>query len=179
MDETGQDTKGRFFLVSVIVVEKEREQLRDRLKRIEKETKKKSKWIKTKIKTREAYIQKLIETKILKDKIFFAQFSQSKEYLRLTVYAVAKAILSQAKEEYRATVWVDGLSRKGRKKFAKGLRELKIKLRKVRGIRKEESDVFIRLADAIAGFVRDYLEKDKYAQTLYRKAKRQGIIKEI
>lgn len=46
---------------------------------------------------------------------------------------------------------------------------------KIRGVR-DESDEFIRLADALAGFVWDALEGDSYALPLYRAAIRQGWI---
>jgi len=49
---------------------------------------------------------------------------------------------------------------------------------KVRGI-KEESDALIRLADALAGFVRDYLEGEPYAQELYWFLHAERVIKKL
>ena len=47
--------------------------------------------------------------------------------------------------DYKATVVVDGLKSSEVKRFTKGLRQLNIRVRKVRGIR-DESDALIRLA---------------------------------
>ena len=58
------------------------------------------------------------------------------------------------------------------------LRANRIRTEKVRGIR-DESDEFIRLADAIAGFVRDAREGEMYAQALYKKALQAGIITQL
>jgi hypothetical protein len=75
-------------------------------------------------------------------------------------------------------MWVDGLDKQAARQFEKGLRGLKIKVRKVRGLR-EESDQLMRLADAVAGFIRDVLESQAYAQELYREAISKGVIREV
>ena len=76
---------------------------------------------------------------------------------------------------YQATVFVDGLNRTERHRFSAGLRQLRVSVRKVRGLR-DQSDEFIRLADAIAGFARDVLEGDQIMKPLYKKAERNRII---
>ena len=43
---------------------------------------------------------------------------------------------------------------------------------------KDEQSVFLRLADSIAGFVRDYIEKKPYADKFFKKFKKQEMIKE-
>lgn len=179
VDETGQDTEGRLFLVSVIITEKEQQELRQKLEEIENKTKKRfSKWIKTKKAIKQKYLQKTIETNLFKDKIFFGQHTQTKAYTEVIILTTARAILKQAPKEYEAYIYVDGLSRSGRRRLASGLRRLRIKVRKVRGAR-DQSEIFIRLADAMAGFVRDYLEGEKYAKEFYRKAVERKVIQEI
>lgn len=88
---------------------------------------------------------------------------------------VAKSILSKAKDDYKASVFVDGLDRVEIRKFTAGLRKLHIQTRKVRGLR-DESDALIRLADAFCGFIRDYIEGEDYTKELYSRAKRKGIL---
>jgi hypothetical protein len=44
---------------------------------------------------------------------------------------------------------------------------------------KDEGDVFIRLADALAGFVRDALGRDERLERLYREAVAQRRIREV
>ena len=176
VDETGQDTKGRLFLVSVVIPEKEREFLKAKLETIEKKSKKGvRKWFHTNKERKEVYMKQIIESNLFKDSIFYSKYEESRAYVDLTILTTAKAVLRKAKKPYEATILVDGLGRSERYRFAAGLRRLKIKVRKVRGIR-DQSDAFIRLADAIAGFVRDYLEGDKIMKELYKKAAVKSII---
>lgn len=51
------------------------------------------------------------------------------------------------------------------------------KYRKVRGT-KDEQGVFIRLADAIAGFLRDAIEKQIYTKKFIKEFIRKDIVKE-
>jgi hypothetical protein len=48
---------------------------------------------------------------------------------------------------------------------------------KVRGLR-DESDAFIRLADAMAGFVRDWIEGEADLERLYHEAVVRGVLRE-
>ena len=65
VDESGQDTKGKIFLVSVVITGKERDTLREKLKEIEKlSCKRKKKWSKAKRKQKESYVERIIDSKI-------------------------------------------------------------------------------------------------------------------
>jgi len=138
VDETGQDTKGKLFLVSVIITEPQRDA----------------------------------------NNIFYSKYHNTRAYVDLTILTTAKSLLNKAQEPYEATIFVDGLKRKERHRFAAGLRKLKVKVRKVRGIR-EQSDEFIRLADAIAGFIRDSLDGNQAIKLLYKRAEQNKIIREV
>ncbi len=50
-------------------------------------------------------------------------------------------------DNYKVTVFVDGLNGSELPRFTHGLRDLHIQTRKVRGVRKDENDALIRLAD--------------------------------
>jgi hypothetical protein len=180
VDESGQDTKGQLFLVSVVITDHEYDTFAQELERIEQTSGKDViKWHKTTFTRRLAYIKAVLTRATFAETIFFSHYAQTKEYVDLTVYTTAKAILAKAAQgEYRATVTVDGLSGVEIRRFIKGLRQLNIKVNKVRGAR-DESDPIIRLADAIAGFVRDYIEGKPYAQDLYKQAVANGIITEV
>lgn len=179
VDETGQDTKGELFLVSVIITEKEQEKLRYKLNQIEERSRKKNaKWIKTKKEVKEKYLSEIFNSNLLKNKIFYAQYSHTKTYIDLTILSVAKAILRKADKKYTSNVYIDGLPKSQTRKFGAGLRKLNIKVRKVRGV-KDQSEILIRLADSIVGFVRDHLEKEKYTYSLYSRAIRNKIIQEL
>lgn len=179
VDETGQDTKGKFFLVSVIVAEKDRDKLRDKLKKAEQVSGKKSrKWSKGNRSQRKKYIESIINDKEFINKLFYAKYFDTKEYVDLTILATAKAILNKTNNNYKAVVFVDGLKRAERRCFAAGLRKLKVKIKKVRGLR-DQSDEFIRLADALAGFIRDAIEGDQMMNIIYKTAKKNNIIREL
>lgn len=178
VDETGQDTKGVFFLVSVVLIDHDREVLQKFLEKIEKESGKRAgKWHKTSYARKIAYIEKVFADPIMQGILFFSKY-QSNAYVDLTILTVAKAILYKSEKEYKATIIVDGLKNAEIKKFAAGLRKLRIRMRKVRGAR-DESDPIIRLADAIAGFLRDYRDGAGYAQSLYKQAQKQKIIRSL
>jgi len=112
------------------------------------------KWQKSSFERRVSDLRAVLNHPLFEGKIFFSHYSQTQAYVDLTVYTTAKAINTKARGEYKVTVTVDGLSGVEVRRFAKGLRQLNIQVRKVRGAR-DESDPSIRLADAMAGFIRD------------------------
>jgi hypothetical protein len=82
--------------------------------------------------------------------------------LDLMTLSTARAILQRTEGSFSATVLVDGLSNQTEvRHFTHILRSLRITIRKVRGM-KDESNSLIRLADALAGFVRDFIEGQLY-----------------
>ncbi|MBM4402414.1 MAG: DUF3800 domain-containing protein [Candidatus Cloacimonetes bacterium] len=179
VDETGQDTEGKLFLVSVVLTSSERENVKKDLRKIEKESGKNfRKWTKSTCKQRTRYIKAIILSKNFVGKLFYSKYHDTKAYVDLTIFSTAKAVLVKAKFPYQVTVFVDGLKRSERHRFATGLRKLKVKVSKVRGI-KDESDEFIRLADAIAGFVRDSLENNMAMVSLFKKAVQSKAIEKV
>ena len=179
VDETGQDTEGRLFLVSVVVTEQEQEEFARELERIEAESGKRHiKWHKSSVTRKIAYIKAVLACPVFQRTIYFSHYTNSKAYVDLTVYTTAKAILQRARAEYKATVIVDGLSGAEVRHFASELRKLHIRIRKVRGAR-DEAEPGIRLADAFAGFIRDALEEEEYAQELYQEARKRGFVREV
>lgn len=179
VDESGQDTKGKLFLVSVVITDKDKEILTRGLEKIERESGKGNrKWFNTNKKRRRLYIEQIIESGLFKNKIFYSKYNNTKAYVDLTILTTAKAILSETENLYRATILVDGLVKTERFRFTAGLRKLKIKVYKVRGAN-NKNDSLIRLADAMVGFVRDYIEEDTDIDKLYKKAIARKVVREI
>lgn len=179
VDETGQDTEGKLFLVAVVILINGRENLKSKLRKAEQVSGKGvKKWTRTTRKQHEQYVKQIIFDSEFSNTIFYAQYDNTRSYVDLTILVTAKAILGKAKPPYTTIVFVDGLGRSERRRFAVGLRKLKVNVKKVRGIR-EQSDEFARLADAVAGFVRDNLEGNEEIQKLCQTAKRNNIIKEV
>lgn len=180
VDESGQDTKGLIFVVSVLVIDSERTSLLPRLEAIEKGSGKENlKWRKTRHEFRVAYIEALTELDSLRKSLFVEKFSAGTNYLELTVFATARAILKTVVAPYKVTVFVDGLHGSEVSAFAKALRDLHVQTRKVRGVRKEENDAFIRLVDAICGLVRDAQDGTPWAQEAVERLKTAGFLKEL
>lgn len=170
VDETGQDTKGLFFLVAIVVAGRERDTLRQRLAQIEQTSGKGAqKWIKTRREHRTRYIRAIISVPTLFRCLFYSVYRDTKTYVDLSILSTAKALIAVAHGPYEATILVDGLGRIERHRYAAGLRKLNITVRKVRGV-KDESDEFIRLADAVAGFVRDALESNEAMRQILKSA---------
>lgn len=178
VDETGQDTSGRFFLVAVIVVGANRDEIRSILKEIEYDSGKDQKWSKSKMLQKQIYIRLLIQHD-MPIEFFYSTFHNTKEYLDCVTLTVLRALeVAQAGAPFRITVLVDGMNRKEQHHLGGQFRQARLPVDKVRGLR-DESDEFIRLADAIAGFVRDYLEGQAYAADAFARAVGHGVLREL
>jgi hypothetical protein len=179
VDESGQDTRGRIFLVSVVVTGETREALRTKLKAIERASgKHDKKWTRARLAERAAYMQAVIQSSEFVGHISYAYYQDTRSYVDLMILSTAQALHAQGVERPSATIIVDGLDRPERPRFAAGVRKLGIAVRKVRGAR-DESDELIRLADAVAGFVRDALEGSSAMQALFDQALRHAVIREV
>jgi hypothetical protein len=181
VDESGQDTKGFVFVVSVLILEDEVDNICEELKHLEAESgKKNTKWNKASHEFRKAYVDGISKMKKLKGRIFFEMFSDTKKYIELTSFATAKAILRKSgNENYKVTVFVDGFRKKEIEIFSRGLRDLNIRTRKIRGVKKDENNAFIRLVDTVCGLVRDSNDGDEWAIRATDKLKKEAYICEL
>lgn len=179
VDETGQDTKGELFLVAVVLKDiNGLEVIEKALEEIEIRTgKKQSKWKKISRKIKKKYLEELIQVKELKNAIFYATYQASKEYSKLTSFTIAKAVLAKGNINYTVTVIIDGLNDKERDVVREELKKLKIKYRKIRGMRDEQS-ILLRLSDAMAGFLREVYEGEEYANQFIKRFEKAGIVTE-
>lgn len=179
VDETGQDTEGRFFLVALVVTGEERDELLLFLEDIERSSGKgKVKWNKARPERRMDYLEAVFAHPWMAGKLYFAHYHNTKEYNTLTIRAAARAILTHAHGLYKATIVVDGLNRSEIPAFVRGLRHHRVQVEKVVGPR-DESNELIRLADMVAGFVRDALEGKPEAAALLQKAIARGLVREL
>jgi hypothetical protein len=180
VDESGQDTLSEMFLVSVIIAGAERDVLRKHLQDIELNSgKRDKKWTRSTPLQRESYLRAVFGLPEFRGRLYYSHYQNTKTYLDLTIFSTAKALIHFTHHEpYSAIVTVDGLGRSERHSFAAGLRKLNVSIRKVRGA-KDQSEEFIRLTDALAGFARDGLSKDDKLQKFFQKAKNMEAIREI
>lgn len=180
VDETGQDTQGDLFVASVVITGQDRNQMLELCEKIEQKTGKgRMKWIKTDYARRLAYIHRILQEPAFKGKLNFAVYCNSRDYLPLTVLTIARAIVACEERTYKATVLIDGLSRSQERWIGSELRHLHIQIRKVRGVRKDENDALIRLADALCGFVRAAWEGQSAMKELVKHRKQSGFLREL
>ncbi len=182
VDENGQDTKGRIFIVAVVVLGSERDELLGACEQLEQDTKKgKFKWGKAEHSRRIEYLHRIFAEGRLKGSLRYSVFHQTTDYDMATIVAIAKAVHSgKPKTPYTTLIYVDGLSKTKRHEYSRELRKLGIPTRKVQGVAKDENNALTRLADAIAGFVRDVLDgAEGDLQDLYAEAKRKGALIEV
>lgn len=180
VDETGQDTDGERFWVAMVFTADERERVRQQLHRIERSTdKRKRKWTKTRPPNRHDYISAILNLPQLRGQLYVAHYTGTTDYPNLIVDGIAKATHAQAPpEDYDLIVFIDGLGKNERRRVGAQLRRRGISIEKVRG-RRDESDAFIRVADALAGFARHAYEGKHDLPKLYRSARRRGDLHEL
>ncbi|HBQ51251.1 hypothetical protein A3B42_01785 [Candidatus Daviesbacteria bacterium RIFCSPLOWO2_01_FULL_38_10] len=181
VDENGQDTKGDIFIVSIVVTGKERDELLTLCEKIEEESAKhKDKWGRAKYARRIDYISRVFSNKLFKEKLRYSIYHEQPNYDLATITGIAKAVHFKEPEEYTTLVYVDGLSKNKRQEYGSELRKLGVPTRKVQGVNKDENNALIRLADAVAGFVRDVIDGEKgEIQDLFKKAIKNGSLIEI
>jgi Protein of unknown function (DUF3800) len=157
-DESGQDTKGAFFLVSAVVVNGDQHDgILEWLESIEQRTRKGiAAWRSTEFKRKLDYLDRVLFDARLADAIYYSTYLETTAYRTCTITTVRRALDAryQDRTSYEVNVMVDGLLKNQRNRFAADLRQQGIPVRKVRGTR-DASNALARLADAMAGFTRD------------------------
>lgn len=182
-DENGQDTMGRVFIVGVVVLvdSQHKEVLSSACEAFEVASGKgKAKWGKSRPRKRLDYLRRVLADPRFRGKLRYSVFEHGKDYDLATIMAIAKAIHWSKLHDFTSLVYVDGLSKTKRPEYAQQLRRLGIPTQKVRGVMKDENDALIRLADTLAGFIRDALDKGTGEEhAIYTRARRKGILVEV
>ncbi len=98
-----------------------------------------------------------------------------------TVDTLAKAINCKLDGgHYVVEAWIDGLSKTKRTEYANSLRDKGLRNVHLHRVRNEDSEVLIRLADSLAGLLRDAIEaKYPVAMQLAQRGQREGTIIEV
>ncbi len=176
VDETGQDTEGEFFLVALVLIsDKNLEIVESRLEKIELTTGKKYlKWGKTPFRVRQDYLLCVKQVQELRESLYYSVYAETIDYMSCVSTAISDAVSIKGLENYQVTIVIDGLYKKGIALVKAKLKKCKVRYSKVKGL-KDEQIVFLRLADAIAGFLRDVHEGQGYAQRLYRQLQKEDI----
>lgn len=93
VDETGQDTQGRLFIVVAIIVENDRDKVEVFLEKTEKESDKgKRKWVKSREKEKNTYLNHAFSPVYLKGALFYHLQHNTKAYEAQTVITIEQSI---------------------------------------------------------------------------------------
>lgn len=135
-------------------------------------------WLNLKEKTR--YLQSVLGVGALRQSIFYSIHESSKEYTRLTALSIAGAVLAKVDNgsDYKANIFIDGLKGKEEETVRREVKKLKVRYGRIRGLAHKKS-ALIRLADAMAGFLRDYQEGEDYASRFFDRFKKLGITEQV
>lgn len=174
-DESGQDTKGKMFVVCTVVCLSEKVQEIDEvLAKIEKYSEKIKKWHESNNNCRKKYIDGILHEKLLsKIVIYYSRFTNKLDYLDLISGQIAKSVFDYTDEnKYIAKIFMDKITKREMNNLRKEIKRYHVRYKKVCGLT-EESNSFIRLADACCGLIRDLDNKNPYQSysDLYNKMK--------
>jgi hypothetical protein len=167
------------FVVAVVVVHDDRDVLSDVCQQVETESGKgRTKWAKANYDKRLTYVRAIVNDVRFRGALCFVSFEQVTDYDTATVSAIARAIeRADPNGQQKVAVFVDGLNDKKQREYSALLRQQVESFVNVRGIKRDESSPLIRLADALAGFVRDAQgEHSEGVVVLFERAQRTGAI---
>ncbi len=182
VDETGQDTQGKLFIVVAVVCEKDNILLEKFLAECEVKSKRNMiKWTKSKSNFREKYL-KLITSSKLKNRIYYEIYIDTKAYLELTALTITQSLYTYAKtckiSDFRSIIIIDGFGKKESRTVGKILRRTGVSIDKIRGV-KDEATALIRLADSIGGLLRDSIDGSKKMKLITKKFIEKKILKKL
>ena len=181
VDESGQDTNGELFIVVAAIFQKDREKFETKLRQIENISDKKRKWSKSNQKRNILYIKKIARDKEFIETIFYSvetNKSRNKSYLDITISTIASAIDLSKYQSTKAVILIDGLQKSQVRLVSTRLRRVGLSIEKVRGVKKDENNIFIRLVDSFAGFIRENVQNDQH-EDLLKKLTEKRIITNI
>ncbi|MFH0830654.1 MAG: DUF3800 domain-containing protein [Parcubacteria group bacterium] len=165
VDESGQDTEGKFFAASVVIVSSNREQIENRLIQAELVSEKfPRKWSRSKHKVQSLFFKEVQKITSLQGTIFYKVALHKVAYTDFSATTTALAINSATSFSDQTSVYVDGLRKAELRRFRKSVRLICRRTKRIKSIRREETSVLIRLADAICGLVRQAYMGNSWAQ---------------
>jgi len=171
VDESGQESQGEFFTVAVAMVNaKVKAEIEMALIQAERVAGKGlEKWVSISPVRRARYLESILPVLGSIAPIYYRKHGSGTAYLQWTTATVVAAIQHAQPEAFsHITVVIDGLNVKERQQVSRLLRQHTLPYRRdVRGGR-DESSPFIRLADALAGFIRHVHRENSYATQLWK-----------
>lgn len=180
VDESGQDTRGKFFIVAGVAV-KNSDELRQHCESLEKTSGKGGKkWAGAERTRRLAYLRTAIsDASSFGATVFYCVFRKTTDYDGATIEGIARAMRRLSTRNSSVFVYVDALGGEKGREYGTRLRKLGCSLKRVRG-RADENEPLIRLADAVAGAAAEWLKYDSEdLGEIFSQAKQQGTVVEL
>lgn len=180
VDETGQDTSSKFFVVVAVVSDAEQEKLRQELLEVERAAGTGNrKWHKSRPERRLQYLFSVMQRGLGVGEVFFGSYPKPLPYFFPFLEVLEFAIKSVAGEgEYTTKVFVDGIDRNKARELTNALRLRGVSLEMVQS-RRDESEPIIRLADMWAGCIRAAQLGFASEERIVSKARRMRILRDI
>ena len=168
-DETGQDTAGRLFIVGIVLVrDTELDRLEERFLKFEGRSRHLcKKWHRTRPEQKGVFAAEFPVLSALGATFAWSEWTSETKYMFQTGETVARAAQTCAAGA-QITLTVDGLKEAERHVIAAILRRHRVRCRRIRLNCRDESHPLLRLADAVAGFLRDVCEGAPYAVESWR-----------
>jgi hypothetical protein len=180
VDESGQDTRGLVFVVAISVVESNLTEIETACLELEKSSGKgRQKWRGSSSDKRLSFVRSVVEDIRFQGVLCFSAFENigPAEFDAYTVTAIARTV-ELTRDEPRSTseVYIDGLTVKKQGEYGRQLRRHGIS-RVFLHRATDQGYPLVRLADTLAGLVRDALDKpDSEAARLLNRGLRTGTI---
>lgn len=183
VDESGQDTEGRLFVVVAVVVGEGRDVIEAAVTALEERSRRTArKWHRSQRQRRVEYAAGLPSVEEVCGHVFARVYGEGANYLDRTAYVIGDAIAAYAErngtQEFTGVAVVDGLKDAEAKRMSKLIRSRGIRLAKLRGA-KDEVSPLVRLADSVAGILRDAADGDEVFRDNADRLRRGGILLDI
>jgi len=137
------------------------------------------KWRQAKREFKYAYMELVLRHPQFVGKIFYRVAEDTQAYHQVMLATVASVVReAKSQDKYKASVFIDGLPRGEVRAVGTDLRKSGIATEKVRGVR-DESNALIRLADAVAGLIREAAEGNTEARQLRQVGERRRSLRAV
>jgi Protein of unknown function (DUF3800) len=179
VDETGHHNKNESFIVGVVIADDGLDELTELCREFEAEAGKRKKWRDSNSNINIAYMSMAVSAAKFEGRMFYALFNGIADYLAYAADAIKAATTAYHVTNEKTSVVYDALPVALERPLTKLLRQRGVNVGKVRGLRREENEPLLMLADAVCGLARDAQLGKKEAAALLAKATRRGAIVEV
>ena len=187
VDESGQDTFAhtghkQLFIVAIAVLQQDRNELAEICEQYETVSGKgKFKWGQAEYTKRLRYMRLILADGRFHQALRYVIFTSitRNDFDKATIDGIVRAVLwKQSCSRFQTHVFIDGLAKSKRVEYRRRLKTKGILISEVKGVPRDESNALTRLADSLAGFVRDAVEDadSEVNALLYRALRNEEIV---